>query len=182
MPTGERGGAPEIALRAFRRGQDEEVWLRVNNRAFADHPEQGAWQLEHLREREQEPWFDAEGFLLHWRDGSLAGSCWTKVHRDTEPEMGEIYVISVNPDFQGLGLGRSLTLAGLDWLAARGLEVGMLYVDGDNEPARALYASLGFTLHHTDREYRLSGADPDGPTDAVGDAGRDHDDHDLPEG
>ncbi len=181
VPSEYRGGAPEIALRPFRRNQDEEIWLRVNNRAFVDHPEQGAWRLEHLREREQEPWFDPEGFLLHWREGSLAGSCWTKIHHETEPKMGEIYVISVNPEYQGLGLGRSLTLAGLDWLAGRGLEVGMLYVDADNEPARALYDSLGFGLHHTDREFRLPGAHPDGSADAVRDAGRNDDDHDLPE-
>jgi mycothiol synthase len=83
----------------------------------------------------------------------LAGFCWTKVHAEHDPPLGEIYVIAVDPDFGGRGLGRALTLRGLDHLARAGLHVGMLYVDASNEPATKLYAHLGFTLNHVDRAY-----------------------------
>jgi len=68
-------------------------------------------------------------------------------------QLGEIYVIAVDPDFQGHGLGRQLVLAGLESLCDRGVSVGMLYVDHDNEAARRLYFSLGFVDDHTDRAY-----------------------------
>src|SRR5262249_49248247 len=125
----------------------------VTNRSVRDHPEQGGWDRETLRQREKEAWFDAAGFRLYERDGRLAAFCWTKVHHDQDPVLGEIYVIGVDPDFQGLGLGRALTLAGLDHLAGRGVTVGMLYVDADNEAGIALYSKLGFTIHRTDRAY-----------------------------
>ena len=147
------GDHPTVATRPFQPGVDEEAWLAVNNRAFASHPEQGGWDLDTIREREREPWFDAAGFLLHFRDGRLAASCWTKAHEETEPPMGEIYVISVDPDFQGLGLGKALALAGLDHLASVGLRVGMLYVDSDNRVAVSLYERLGFSVDHVDRAY-----------------------------
>ena len=50
-------------------------------------------------------------------------------------------------------LAAQLTLAGLDHLARAGLTVGMLYVESDNRPARALYDRLGFTIDHIDRAY-----------------------------
>jgi mycothiol synthase len=152
LPT---GFPVDVATRAFRPGEDEQAWLAVNNRAFADHPEQGAWTPSALAAREAEPWFDADGFRLHERDGRLAAFCWTKLHPASagDPPMGEIYVIAVDPDFQGLGLGRALTLAGLESISVRGIELGMLYVDESNRGAVALYEQLGFTTHHTDVAY-----------------------------
>ena len=58
--------------------------------------------------------------------------------------MGEIFVIAVDPQFHGQGLGRQLTLAGLEHIAAQKIDVGMLHVEHDNESARQLYFSLGF--------------------------------------
>ena len=144
----------ELAWRPFRPGVDDEGWLEVNNRAFDWHPEQGGWTADVLREHFAEPWFDADGFLLHEREGRLAAFCWTKIHADHDPPLGEIYVIAVDPDFHGTGLGKAITVAALDWLhRERGIEVGMLYVDASNETAVRLYTRLGFTVHHVDRAY-----------------------------
>lgn len=150
LPVDGAGG--RVATRPFVPGEDEVAWLEVNNRAFAGHPEQGNWDLDTILEREAELWFDPEGFLLHERDGRLAAFCWTKVHPGEHP-LGEIYVIGVDPDFQGLGLGRALVLVGLDHLASAGIPTGMLYVDGANVPAVSLYESLGFAVDHVDRAY-----------------------------
>jgi mycothiol synthase len=145
----------DVVTRSFRPGEDDDAWLEVNNRAFAWHPEQGGWTHDELARRMAEPWFDADGFLLHERDGRLAGFCWTKVHpaTTTDPALGEIYVIAVDPDFVGLGLGRAMTLAGLQHLAGEGLPVGMLYVESDNDPAVGLYRDLGFDIHQTDTAF-----------------------------
>jgi mycothiol synthase len=151
-PIPVEGSHSTINTRAMRPGSDEESWLAVNNRAFRGHPEQGAWTLATLMEREQQEWFDPAGFLMHEVDGELAGFCWTKIH-DDEELLGEIYVIAVNPSFQGRGLGEELVLAGLEYLAGKDVPTGMLYVDRDNVEARGLYKKLGFFDDHLDRAY-----------------------------
>jgi mycothiol synthase len=147
LPLPERATVP---IRPYEPDRDRGSWIEVNNRAFAWHPDQGGWSEADVRARERGGWFDPAGFLLHEIDGRLAAFCWTKVHAAHDPPLGEIYVIAVDPDFRGLGLGRELTLAGLDHLAGRGLTVGMLYVEDDNEAALGLYRGLGFRTHHED--------------------------------
>lgn len=142
--------AEGVSIRAFEPGRDERAWLEVNARAFADHPEQGAWTLDDVREREAEDWFDPAGFFLAERDGRLAGFHWTKVHPGG---VGEVYVVGVDPDAQGLGLGRTLTLRGLHHLRDAGLDQIMLYVDESNVAAVRLYESLGFTRYAVDVMY-----------------------------
>jgi ribosomal protein S18 acetylase RimI-like enzyme len=132
-----------FVFRAFIPGVDESAWLDVNRRSFHGHPEQGTWSREDLVSRQAEAWFDAEGFITAWRDGKLAGSCWTKVHEAEGKRTGEIYVIGIDPDEQGRGLGRSLVSAGFEHLAGLGCGEGFLSVRADNESALSLYASLG---------------------------------------
>ena len=151
---------PLLRLRPFRPGADEAAWLTVNNRAFADHPDQSRQTLDDLQALEREPWFDPDGFLLLDADAAdrgappaLDGFCWTKVHHGHRPPMGEIFVIGVDPSAQGRRLGPALTVAGLDHLAAHGISIGMLYVDVANVGAVRMYERLGFVPHHRDRIY-----------------------------
>lgn len=154
-----RAGVPAITTRALRPGTaDDAAWVAQNNRAFANHPDQGHQNLDSLHATMAEPWFDPAGFRLMFEDGELAGSCWTRIHPAGEdlpddPALGEIFVIGVHPAYAGRGLGAALVLDGLAWLNAHGLDVAMLYVDADNHAARRLYDRLGFTYHHTDRVY-----------------------------
>jgi mycothiol synthase len=161
-----------VMVRTFEPGRDDQAWVALNALAFRNHPEQGGWTAADLHQRMREPWFDAAGFFLALRSVAgadrLVGYHWTKVHGGDgahsrldpatphahdghgHDPIGEVYVVGIDPDERGGGLGRALTLLGLGHLRHLGLPDAMLYVDADNEPAIRLYASLGFTRWETD--------------------------------
>jgi len=146
-----------VRLRPFVVGADEREFLRVNNAAFDWHPEQGGWDLDQVKLREAEPWFDPNGFLLAVdADDRLLGFHWTKVHGDgghSHEPIGEVYVLGVDPSARGMHLGAALTLAGLRHLRDGGLRQVMLYVEADNDAAVRVYRDLGFTRWDTDVSY-----------------------------
>ncbi len=165
-----------ITVRPFRPGIDDDAWLNLNARAFANLPDQGRWTHADLDRREREPWFSPAGFLVAWQDAvdddgtpatqRMVGFHWTKVHGRTSPDhahhhhpIGEVYVVGVDPTMRGTGLGRALTLAGLHHLRALDLPQAMLYVDASNTRAISLYESLGFVRWDTDVLFRRA-ADP----------------------
>jgi mycothiol synthase len=144
---------PAVTVRTFRPGSDEAAWLAVNAAAFATHPEQGRWRMADLEQREQQHWFDPKGLFLAERDGELVGFHWTKIHRGDTPPIGEVYVVGVLPSAGGQGLGRALTLVGLQHLRSSGLQTVLLYVDESNVAAMKTYERLGFTRWATDVMY-----------------------------
>ncbi|WP_162618286.1 mycothiol synthase [Mycobacterium leprae] len=148
---------------------DDAELLRVNNAAFAGHPEQGGWTATQLAERRSEPWFDPAGLFLAFGDsssnqpGKLLGFHWTKVHA-AHPGLGEVYVLGVDPSAQGRGLGQMLTSIGIASLAQRLVGPSaeptvMLYVESDNVAAARTYERLGFTTYSVDTAYALARID-----------------------
>jgi len=143
-----------FTVRTFEPGRDDAAWLEVNNRAFANHAEQGGWIEETLQRRLHEDWFDPSIFLLAFDASGLAGFNWMKIY---DPEgrgvLGEIFVIGVDPRAQGTGLGRALAVSGLDAVHERGVKTGSLFVAAESTAAVGLYRSLGFDVHRADRAY-----------------------------
>ena len=149
--------APEgIRIRSYAGPTDHPELLRVNNAAFAWHPEQGGWTEADIAERAREDWFDPTGLFLALdaADDRVLGFHWTKVQ---DGDLGEVYVVGVDPAEHGRGLGRLLTLVGIGHLADR-LEGAaapevMLYVEADNAAALRTYRALGFTTDSVDTAF-----------------------------
>jgi len=135
---------------------DDAELLRVNNSAFGWHPEQSGWTEADIAERRGEPWFDPAGLFMAVDEytGKLLGFHWTKVH---SADLGEVYVVGVDPAAQGRGVGATLTLVGLHHLAERLSQseqpVVLLYVEADNSAAVKTYQRLGFDVFSVDAAY-----------------------------
>jgi mycothiol synthase len=142
LPTTKR----EYAIRTFNPEQDKDRWLELNNKIFANHPDQGNWVMQDLENRMNEPWFDPEGFFLATENGAIEGFVWTKIHQDLinlDP-VGELYVVGTHPDHAGRGIARALSVEAINYLVNKGLKHAILYVDADNDKGLKLYGSLGF--------------------------------------
>lgn len=158
---------PGVEIRTYLGTADDAELLRVNNAAFARHPEQGGWTEADLAERRAEPWFDPEGLFMAFgapdsdQAGRLLGFHWTKVHLD-RPGLGEVYVVGVDPAAQGRRLGHTLTAIGIQSLARRLAGAAeptvMLYVESDNAAAVRTYERLGFRTYSVDTAYAVAGA------------------------
>lgn len=157
---------PATTIRSFLLDIDNDEWLKLNNRIFAGHPEQGRWTNNDLAIRTHEAWFDDRGFLLAIDQSKIIGFCWTKIHgghthshgesndhHDHDP-IGEIYIMGIDPSYSGRGIGKDIALAGLHHLRYQGLNSVLLYVDETNFSAINLYTSIGFTESGRDVLYR----------------------------
>jgi GNAT superfamily N-acetyltransferase len=85
--------------------------------------------------------------LLAWVDGVAAGCCAVRVLRKGRvSERGcEMKRLWVEPEFRGLGLGRRLVEAAIEWAAGVGYEA--MYLDtvpAAMPEANAMYAAMGF--------------------------------------
>ena len=70
------------------------------------------------------------------------------VKLDSESSMGEIYMVAVDPDFQGQGIGSALIEFALDWMKNAGMSIAMVDTGGDpgHAAARRTYEKIGFEL------------------------------------
>jgi ribosomal protein S18 acetylase RimI-like enzyme len=85
---------------------------------------------------------------------SVVGFVAVKLH--SKDSMGEIYMVAVDPDFQGQGIGTILTKFALDWMKKAGMSIAMVETGSDpgHAPARRTYEKAGFGLFPVARYFK----------------------------
>jgi GNAT superfamily N-acetyltransferase len=85
---------------------------------------------------------------------STVGFVAVKLHADDS--MGEIYMVAVDPDFQGRGIGSALIEFALNWMKEAGMAIAMVETGGDpgHAPARHTYEKMGFGLFPVARYFK----------------------------
>ena len=88
-------------------------------------------------------------------DGRVVG--FTAVDLKADSVEGEIYMVAVDPDAQGAGVGTQLTLAAVEQIREAGKRVAVVGTGGDpgHAAARATYHKAGFTPWPSEHFYLL---------------------------
>ena len=156
--TGVTGVADELAGRH----------LQVRPMAAADAEAMAALERECFEDAGHEPW-SANLFLAELSEGAAAARSWWVAHDNGEligfaggmvvDKDVEILDVAVSPAHRREGIARKL-LAHVSYDAQMlGCTSASLEVEADNEPARALYANLGFEQVGCRRGYYGVGRD-----------------------
>ena len=85
---------------------------------------------------------------------STVGFIAVKLH--SEDSMGEIYMVAVDPDVQGHGIGSALIEFSLEWMKNSGMSIAMVETGGDpgHASARHTYEKVKFELWPVARYYK----------------------------
>lgn len=97
----------------------------------------------------------ATTFVIEERDRIAGSACvlWRKAHQG-----GRLYNIAIDPDYQGIGLGKKLLNECELEAARRSCRVMTLEVREDNARARAMYETLGYRVVGSVRNYYEDGS------------------------
>ena len=132
---------------------DEQSLCALQNLAFA-----GSWgfrpnTVEDIRYLVNTSCCHPEGILFITKGQRKIGYCWTMDH-PTQKEKGYIRMMGVDPEYRGRGLGRAITVAGIEYLRQQGMKEMELSVDSRNSGAKRLYQSVGFKRKGTTLWYQ----------------------------
>ena len=147
-----------VHIRPFKSGEEDRLAC-IQNRAFG-----GTWgyssnTIQDIIDRTTLPIFSPQDVLFAFDGKRLLGYCWTMItpsSRFSYGSSGRIFMIGVNPKYQGRGFGKQLLLAGLSYLKGKGVHMIDLTVDSENSAALALYKSVGFRHRTSTLWYEMS--------------------------
>jgi len=135
--------------RQMKSGEEEKL-VHIQNRSFTDTWGFNPNTLEEIAYRIGLPNRSPEDIILACDGDHVIGYCWTRIYVGEENVTiggrGRIYMLGVDPDYRGKGMGREVLLAGLSYLKDKGLGMVELTVDSENKAACALYRSAGFGI------------------------------------
>ena len=129
---------------------EEDKLVQIQNRSFADTWGYNPNTVEEIVYRIGLPNCSPEDIILGCDADKVIGYCWTRVYVGKNKAIrggkGRIYMLGVDPDHRGKGIGKEMLLAGLSYLKRKGMGIVELTVDSKNKAALALYRSAGFQV------------------------------------
>ncbi len=138
-----------LGCRYLRYG-DEGKLTQLQNRSFADTWGYNPNTVETITYHINLSNCSREDIVLAYEGDNVIGYCWTEITPDEKSAIGEregrIFMLGVDPNDRGRGVGKRVLLAGLAHLKSKGLRVVELTVDSENKAACALYQSIGFEV------------------------------------
>ena len=134
------------SIRTFQHG-DEQLFTDIRNGSFADHYGNTPSTIETMTYITQLNDFRPDGLFFAFAGDHPAGYCHAAFNTEEIARrgiaVGWIHMLGVLPQYRRQGIGRALLLTGINWLR-RFVPIVELGVEGKNEKANPLYASVGF--------------------------------------
>jgi mycothiol synthase len=134
-------------MRSLKRGEEERL-TQIQNRSFSNTWGYNPNTSEEIIYRTGLPHCSPRDIILAYDKEKPIGYCWTRVLKgegDAEGgAVGRIYMLGVDPDHRGKGVGSAVLAAGLSLLRRRGVGIVQLTADSGNRSALALYGAAGF--------------------------------------
>ena len=136
-----------LLYRHLQRGEEGKL-TQVQNRCFADNWGFNPNSVEEISYRTNLSHCSPEDVVLACDGDRVIGYCWTRTiyEAGTNERKGQIFMLGVDPDYRGKGIGKGVLLAGLSYLKSKGFRVAELTVDSKNQAACTLYHSVGFRV------------------------------------
>ncbi len=135
-----------LPYRHLQRGEEDKL-TKLQNSAFTDTWGYNPGTVEEIVYRTNLSNHYPEDIILAYDGDEPTGYCWTRIcETATGERKGQIFMLGVDPDYRGRGIGKGVLLAGLSYIKSRGLPVVELTVDSENKAACALYRSVGFKV------------------------------------
>jgi len=135
-----------LKIRGFVNGEDEEVWIAIQNEAYREYDDFRPDTMEDMEIWKKSPNFDPTGMFIAELDGKPAGAVNAYVDKKREEKKGFLRGLGVVPEFRKGGVGRRLVEKAIESLRERGMESVEGWTREDKIACKSLLEGMGFKL------------------------------------
>jgi mycothiol synthase len=135
-----------LKIRSFVEGEDEEVWIRIQNEAYREYEDFRPDTMEDMEVWKKSPNFDPTGMFIAELDGRPIGTVNAYIDKKREEKKGFLRALGVVPEFRRKGVGRRLVEKAVESLKERGMESVQGWTRKDKVACRSLLERMGFKL------------------------------------
>jgi len=135
-----------LRIRKFVEGEDEEVWIRIQNESYNEYEDFRPDTLEDMEIWKKNPNFDSTGMFIAELDGRSVGAVNAQIDKNRKEKTGFLRALGVIPEFRKRGVGRRLVERAIESLEERGMESVQSWARGDKVACNSLLENMGFNL------------------------------------